>query len=289
MKNNTTLLGRIAGWQNTSKATESALWHRWSKEEVARHMAALCPPPSAQPGDQSVLRQQLTSAFLAGVAESQDELLLQPRGTLAEAAARQALVLLKNRAATQADRQRHAFLAGERAARWPTSSATSTPRTEGLKLFVRQPFTESGEAEQALIASVLERIADHDGNPHSFHYLTGRKAENAQTFRASFKAECGHDFTPQRFRQHRLDLLSQADAFVNIRVGMSESSAFELAYHVFRGACTPVLFLVWKHAPIKTTLLKDLDHLCDVTYLEFEEADDLRDGIGDFFQRCKSA
>ena len=154
---------------------------------------------------------------------------------------------------------------------------------------MRQPLTESGAAEQSLIASVLERIAEHDGKPHGFHYLTGRRAENAETFRASFEAECGHAFTPQRFRNHRLGLLSQAEAFVNIRVGMSESSAFELAYHVFRGACTPVLFLVWKRAPIKTTLLKDLGHLCDVTYLEFEHPDELGDGLGHFFRRCKSA
>ena len=89
-----------------------------------------------------------------------------------------------------------------------------------------------------------------------------------------------------RDRAWRLERLAQADAFINVRVGMSESSAFELSYHVFRGACTPVLFLVWKHAPIKTTLLKDLQNVCDVTYLEFEHADDLDAGLGDFFHRC---
>ena len=68
---------------------------------------------------------------------------------------------------------------------------------------------------------------------------------------------------------------------------MSESSAFELSYHVFRGACTPVLFLVWKHAPIKTTLLKDLGSLCDVTYLEFEHPDELRDRLAAFFESCR--
>jgi carbamoyl-phosphate synthase large subunit len=67
---------------------------------------------------------------------------------------------------------------------------------------------------------------------------------------------------------------------------MSESSAFELSYHVFRGACTPVLFLVWKHAPIKTTLLREMDNLCDVTYLEFEHPAELAPGISEFFRRC---
>jgi carbamoyl-phosphate synthase large subunit len=81
-------------------------------------------------------------------------------------------------------------------------------------------------------------------------------------------------------------LLAQADAFINIRVGMSESSAFELSYHIFKGSCAPVLFLVWKHSPIKTTLLRELDDLCDITYLEFEQADELRPGIADFIRRC---
>jgi carbamoyl-phosphate synthase large subunit len=40
---------------------------------------------------------------------------------------------------------------------------------------------------------------------------------------------------------------------------------------------------VWKHAPIKTTLIPDLDDLCDVTYIEFEHVDELRKGIHRFF------
>jgi carbamoyl-phosphate synthase large subunit len=46
-----------------------------------------------------------------------------------------------------------------------------------------------------------------------------------------------------------------------------------------------MLFLVWKRAPIKTTLLRDLQDLCDVHYLEFEQASEVADGIGEFFQR----
>jgi hypothetical protein len=66
---------------------------------------------------------------------------------------------------------------------------------------------------------------------------------------------------------------------------MSESSAFELAYHIYRGRRTPVLFLVWKEAPIKTTLIRELQDLCDVTYLEFGHVDELRAGIQEFFSR----
>ncbi|HEY9067748.1 MAG TPA: hypothetical protein VIO33_22380 [Burkholderiaceae bacterium] len=258
----------------------------WASGDVTALLSTLCPPPSHKPGDLSQLRWQLSSAFLAGVAESQDALMLRPRGTLVAASIASARVLLKNRAAPQSDRLRYAFRAGERAGRASPGLATSAQDAD-LKLFIRQPLTESGEGQQALIAAVLARIERHNGAPHGFRYLTGHQAESADTFRASFEAESGQPFTPQNFRAWRLDRLAQADAFVNIRVGMSESSAFELSYHVFRGACTPVLFLVWKHAPIKTTLLKDLQNLCDVTYLEFEHADDLDAGLGDFFRRCR--
>jgi len=265
----------------------------WTQDDVVALMERLYPPPSGKPGDQSLLRQQLSSAFLAGVAKAQEELLLKPSQSLVQAALLQARVLLKNRAATQHNRLWDAFMAGARTARATAGLGHASPRIPAavesgtsLKLFIRQPFTESGETQQALVAAVLDQIDACNGRPRPFDYLTGRQAESAQTFKTSFEAETGQPFTPQAFRAHRLDRLAKADAFVNIRVGMSESSAFELSYHVFRGACTPVLFLVWKHAPIKTTLLKDLDNLCDVTYLEFEQADDLREGIGEFFRRC---
>ena len=260
----------------------------WAPGEVIALLDGLCPPPSGKPGDQSQLRQQLSTAFLAGVAESQDALTLRPRGSLVSASIDSARALLKNRAAQHSDRLCYAFRAGERAGRANPGLATPAADAE-LKLFIRQPLTESGLGQQALIASVLSRIERHNGAPRGFHYLTGHQAENSDTFRASFEAESGQPFTPQNFRAWRLNRLALADAFINIRVGMSESSAFELSYHVFRGACTPVLFLVWKHAPIKTTLLKDLQNLCDVTYLEFEHADDLDAGLGKFFRSCRRA
>jgi carbamoyl-phosphate synthase large subunit len=152
-----------------------------------------------------------------------------------------------------------------------------------INLFIRQPFTESNQEQQCMIDNILHLIDDANGISYNFHYLTGIKAESALTFKKSFESEVQLPFTPTNFRQHRLGLLDQADVFINIRVGMSESSAFELSYHIFEGTCTPILFLIWKHAPIKTTLLRELDHLCDVTYLEFDQVDDLRDGIHQFF------
>jgi len=152
-----------------------------------------------------------------------------------------------------------------------------------LKLFIRQPFTESDDREQRMIAEILSMIDTANGLPHPFEYLTGTQAESADTFRQSFERRQGMPFTPKNFRGHRLALLDEADALINIRVGMSESSAFELSYHIFKGRRTPILFLVWKGAPIKTTLLRELDDLCEVTYIEFDEVSELRGGLHRFF------
>jgi carbamoyl-phosphate synthase large subunit len=165
-------------------------------------------------------------------------------------------------------------------------------RTAGvapIKLFIRQPFTESDAQQQQLIGDILNVIDSANGLPHAFDYLTGLKAESAETFKKSFERDYHLPFTPKNFRDHRLSLLDQADAVVNIRVGMSESSAFELGYHIFKGRCTPVLFLVWKQAPIKTTLIRELQDLCDVTYVEFEHVDELREGIHRFFSTLTRA
>jgi carbamoyl-phosphate synthase large subunit len=261
---------------------------RWTQDDVARLLERVQPTPTGRPGDQSRERSQLAAAFLAGVAQAHEEAHGLPTASYAGFAAQTARTLLKNRAATQPDRALHAFLVGLRMGSGGAASpAADADAGNGLRLFVRQPFTESGQTQQALVASVLERIRAHDGHPAPFHYLTGCRAESADTFRTAFEDETGRPFSPEAFRAHRLRQLDQADVFVNIRAGMSESSAFELSYHVFRGACTPILFLVWKQAPIKTTLLKDLGSLCDVTYLEFDDPAELDAPLAAFFRSCE--
>jgi hypothetical protein len=46
-----------------------------------------------------------------------------------------------------------------------------------------------------------------------------------------------------------------------------------------------MFFAVWKHAPIKTTLLRELEEVCDVTYREFEDPEELRGDLQHFFRR----
>jgi hypothetical protein len=44
-----------------------------------------------------------------------------------------------------------------------------------------------------------------------------------------------------------------------------------------------MFFAVWKHAPLKTTLLRELEEACDVTYREFEDPEELRGDLQHFF------
>lgn len=64
--------------------------------------------------------------------------------------------------------------------------------------------------------------------------------------------------------------LRQADAFLYARTAMRESGAFEVCYNVYQEPRAPMFVAVWKQGPIKTTLLRELDDVGDVTYREFE-------------------
>ena len=87
------------------------------------------------------------------------------------------------------------------------------------------------------------------------------------------------------FRRYRLSQLRRADAFLYVRTAMSESGAFEVSYNVFAEPRAPMFFAIWKHAPIKTTLLRELEEVCDVTYREFEDPEELRGDLQLFFHR----
>jgi hypothetical protein len=122
-----------------------------------------------------------------------------------------------------------------------------------------------------------------------FEYLTGNTPLSDQTFRENFEQSQGLAFNPVSFRRYRLSQLRRADAFLYVRTAMSESGAFEVSYNVFAEPRAPMFFAVWKHAPIKTTLLRGLEDVCDVTYREFEDPEDLRVDLEHFFRRIAKA
>jgi carbamoyl-phosphate synthase large subunit len=154
-----------------------------------------------------------------------------------------------------------------------------------LKLFIRQPLTQSGDESKRIVEGVLQIVDEIGRNGVPFEYLTGNTPLSDETFRENFEQSQGLVFNPVNFRRYRLGQLRRADAFLYIRTAMSESGAFEVCYNVFAEPHAPMFFAVWKHAPIKTTLLRDLGEVCDVTYREFEDPEELRRDFVRFFRR----
>jgi carbamoylphosphate synthase large subunit len=141
-----------------------------------------------------------------------------------------------------------------------------------IKIFVRQPLTQTGEREARVVQAALDGIGSLVGDRrYALEFLTGTKAHDSDSFRDAFASEAGAAFAPRRFRDTRLALLSRADVMLVLRTGLSESGAFEIAYNIFGGRRIPILFAVWDEAEIKTTLLRDLDDLAKVRYVRFSD------------------
>jgi carbamoyl-phosphate synthase large subunit len=154
-----------------------------------------------------------------------------------------------------------------------------------LKLFIRQPLTQSGDESKKIVEGVLQIVDEIGRNGVPIEYLTGNTPLSDETFRENFEQSQGLPFNPVNFRHYRLGQLHRADAFLYVRTAMSESGAFEVSYNVFAEPRAPMFFAVWKHAPIKTTLLRELEEVCHVTYREFEEPEELRGDLEHFFRR----
>jgi hypothetical protein len=158
-----------------------------------------------------------------------------------------------------------------------------------LKLFIRQPLTQSGDESTKIVEGVLQLVDEIGRNGVRFEYLTGNTPLSDHTFRKNFEQSQGLAFNPVNFRRYRLSQLRRADAFLYVRTAMSESGAFEVSYNVFAEPRAPMFFAVWKRAPIKTTLLRELEEVCDVTYREFEDPEELRRDLQHFFRRIANA
>ncbi len=154
-----------------------------------------------------------------------------------------------------------------------------------LNILLRQPLTQSSEREAHVVAQCVAEIERLDGHFAKLNFLGGSSVQSSNSFRASFEQKVGAPFTPENFRKYRLSLLRNADAFVNIRTAMSESTAFEVAYNLFAGGNIPMFFAVWRNAPIRTTLIRDLQDLGHVEYCEFDKPQDLRRPLWSFFER----
>jgi carbamoyl-phosphate synthase large subunit len=153
-----------------------------------------------------------------------------------------------------------------------------------INVFIRQPFTEAAQREMGVVQGVLDLVQSLNGNPVTLESLTGLEAQSESTFRQNFEKETGLEYTPENFRNNRLELLARADAMIFIRTGLTESGAFEVAFNIYKGNKVPVFFAIWKKAPMRDTFLKDLEQELDVTYVEFEDPKELEASLRDFFE-----
>lgn len=153
-------------------------------------------------------------------------------------------------------------------------------------IFIRQPFTETSVSEQAVISGVIKVITDvtKADEEREFNILTGERAFHSNNFIQEWEKLTGLQFSPAAFRDYRIGLINKSDAFINIRTNMSESSAFEIAYNAYNKK-SPMFFAVWDNAPIRTTLLQELEDLCEVTYVKFFSAEELNNHIKAFIEK----
>jgi len=159
--------------------------------------------------------------------------------------------------------------------------------SRALKIFIRQPFTQSSKHDVARIQSVMDVIKAADGKPSKLEFLTPPIAESEESFKKAFENSQNKPFTPLNFRKHRLGLLNQADAFIIIKTSLSESTAFEVSYNIFGGRNIPMLFAIHESSyPIKTTLLRELNDLAShVEYVVFKNGEDLTAPVQSFLKR----
>jgi carbamoyl-phosphate synthase large subunit len=150
------------------------------------------------------------------------------------------------------------------------------------KVFIRQSFTEAGEEEQKIVQGVIDLVRDYENENFKIDLVTGGRALNKTTFKADFESQNNLPFTASNFRNHRLKLLHDSDIFIVVRTGMSESTAFEIAYNLYGGKGIPILYLINENSPINTTLLRELENEIDITYYTFNGVEDLGKVVENF-------
>ena len=128
-----------------------------------------------------------------------------------------------------------------------------------VKLFIRQGFTESNGDDQLKLQSALDSVSNYRTAEKTFTLLTGNHAETKDSFKINFTKNHGKAFTPNNFREYRLDTLNDADAMIIFRTGLSESTVFEVAYNIFQGKKVPIFYAIEPGCEMKTTLLRELD------------------------------
>ena len=145
-----------------------------------------------------------------------------------------------------------------------------------LNIFLRQCYTETTDTEtRDLIQQVFDALTAAAARFSSEHkdiiinFFPGQQATVAKydgDFRQLFTEETGQEFNANNFGAWRDDFLDQADLFVAVRTGLSESTAVELSSFLERHkpngfARSFIIKAELPAAALKTTLLKRVQGL----------------------------
>jgi carbamoyl-phosphate synthase large subunit len=143
---------------------------------------------------------------------------------------------------------------------------------KNIKLFVRQGFTQSNEAIRNKIQLSLDNLSRMKLEDRYVSLSTGYDAESRNTFKINYEILEKREFNPTNFRESRLSKMSESNAFLILRTGMSESTVFEIAYNILKGKNIPIFVAIDGDKEIKTTLIRDLDGFenANVTYKNIE-------------------
>lgn len=149
---------------------------------------------------------------------------------------------------------------------YPSQAANSSKPT--FTVAFRQPLTESNASMTDTIQKVMDAL-----KLTGAHLVFGDSDKSGDTFKEDFTKTTGLPFSPEAFREVRLNAIASADLFVFLRLKdvLSESGSFETGY-IYRAhqeglPVPPVLILQERGSDIKTTLLRNMEN---ASYLKFD-------------------
>jgi len=137
-----------------------------------------------------------------------------------------------------------------------------------LRLFLRQPYTNNNIKNTPILKEIEKNIYNYE--KHDLDIYPYKGVTKKKDFKEIFTIKTGCNFTPENFRNYRLNKLDICHGMIIIRTDVSESTAFELGY-IYAKYKIPIFYMIHETCPLNTTLLKDL--YPDVTYCNFSNGE----------------
>ncbi|MDX2320755.1 MAG: hypothetical protein QNK26_09195 [Moritella sp.] len=151
-----------------------------------------------------------------------------------------------------------------------------------MKLLVKQDVGDIHKDHLKILDNVITFLQH---NISDLEFLPFNLSEEQDDYKQAFQRQTGIIFTPANYRHYRLRLLSVVDALLYIHTSSNDSDAYELSYNLSSIHPKPVFFAVWRGAPIKSPLLKELDQDYPVTYCQFSHPRELLEGFKHFLRQ----